>query len=142
MAALLAAGAAVTSLAVATAIAVPLPKPRPGAAAGRPAAAQPESNTGTVRSAPRFATAASDSTSSVDLANVKEAIAAARKGNISQAGELQKTIADPIARKLVEWAILRSDDAESIELSRYTAFISENPSWPAIGLLKRRAEAT
>ena len=30
---------------------------------------------------------------------------------------------------------------ESIELARYTAFLSENPSWPAIGLLRRRAEA-
>ena len=52
-----------------------------------------------------------------------------------------RTIADPLARKLVEWAILRSDDSESIELGRYTAFLSENPSWPAIALLRRRAEA-
>ncbi len=42
----------------------------------------------------------------------------------------------------MEWAILRSEDTDSVELARYAAFISENPSWPAIGLLRRRAEAT
>src|SRR5262249_44400035 len=60
----------------------------------------------------------------------------------SQAGDLQRTISDPLARKLVEWAILRNEDNDGIELARYVAFISENPSWPAIGLLRRRAEAT
>ena len=51
-----------------------------------------------------------------------------------------ETISDPVARKLVEWAILRSDDNE-VDYSRYVAFITENPSWPSIGLLRRRAEA-
>jgi soluble lytic murein transglycosylase len=85
--------------------------------------------------------AATDSTSAADLAALKEAIADARKGNIADASELEKTIADPVARKVVEWAILRSEESESIELARYTTFLAENPSWPAIGLLRRRAEA-
>src|SRR5258706_153593 len=47
------------------------------------------------------------------------------------------------AGMLVQWSIPRNnDESETIELARYTAFISENPSWPAIGLLRRRAEAT
>ena len=46
-----------------------------------------------------------------------------------------------VARKLVEWAILRSDGTNSIDLRRYMAFINDNPSWPAVGLLRRRAEA-
>ena len=106
------------------------PAPAPATAEPRPASRSP-----------RFALASTEATSSADLAATKEAITAARQRNISHAGDLQRTIADPLARKLVEWAILRSDDSESIELGRYTAFISENPSWPAIALLRRRAEA-
>jgi soluble lytic murein transglycosylase len=139
------AGILIATLAADSAGAVPLPKPRPGGAGANNA----EAKTGPAPAAPRpatqparFALAATDATSSADLAAVKEAIAAARKGNISQAGELQNTIGDPLARKLVEWAILRSDESESVELGRYAGFISDNPSWPAIGLLRRRAEAT
>src|SRR5262249_263033 len=43
-------------------------------------------------------------------------------------------------RKLVEWAILRSD-SNGASFSRYAAFIIANPSWPSIGFLRRRAEA-
>jgi soluble lytic murein transglycosylase len=42
----------------------------------------------------------------------------------------------------VEWTILRSDETQSIDVSRYMAFITDNPSWPSIALLRRRAEAT
>ena len=50
------------------------------------------------------------------------------------------SITDPLARKLVEWAILRSEDGSS-DFWRYSAFINANPSWPNISLLRRRAEA-
>src|SRR5262249_7072963 len=79
---------------------------------------------------------------SVDIAAVKEAIAAARKGKTSQAEDLQRTISDPVARKLVEWAILRSDETSSVSFNRYMAFIADNPGWPAVGMLRRRAEST
>jgi soluble lytic murein transglycosylase len=82
------------------------------------------------------------SVSPADLAAVKEAISAARKGKTSQAEDLQRTISDPVARKLVEWAILRSDETSSVSFNRYMAFIAENPGWPAVGMLRRRAEAT
>jgi soluble lytic murein transglycosylase len=82
------------------------------------------------------------SVSSADVAAVKEAISATRKGRTSQAEDLQRTISDPVARKLVEWAILRSDETASVDFNRYMAFIAENSGWPAIGLLRRRAEAT
>ena len=122
---------------------VPLPKPRPETTADQarpgPTHTQPPRSAGPA--SPRFAVATTNATPPADLAAVKEAIAAARKGNVSYAGELQQTITDPLARKLVEWMILRSEDNESIELGRYIAFISENPTWPAIGLLRRRAEA-
>ena len=80
------------------------------------------------------------STSSVDIAALKEALALARKGNSSRAIELQGTMSDPVARKLTEWAILRSDN-NSADFARYANFIAANPSWPSIGALRRRAEA-
>src|SRR5262249_5250829 len=54
--------------------------------------------------------------------------------------DVERTIGDPIARKLVEWAILRSDN-NGASFSRYAAFINANPSWPSISFLRRRAEA-
>jgi soluble lytic murein transglycosylase len=70
---------------------------------------------------------------------VKDAIALVRHGKTAQATEAQKSISDPLARKVVEWAILRSD--EGAEFSRYAAFIGANPGWPSIVSLRRRAEA-
>ncbi len=58
----------------------------------------------------------------------------------SQATEIQERIQDPVARKLVEWAILRSD-SNGASSARYIAFINANPSWPSIGFLRRRAES-
>ena len=140
---LVAVGMLAAAAAAAAAGSVPLPKPRPAETAtntiGSSSAipAPPASS-----EAPRFTAAQTLSTSPADLAALKEAITAARRGNIPHASELQSTIADPLARKLVEWSILRNDDSETNELARYTTFISENPSWPAMGLLRRRAEAT
>ena len=124
---------------------VPTPRPRPGdgahvAAAGKNRVHATPSKP--ARPAVRFAQASTVSTSATDLAAVKEAFALARRGKSAEAGEIQGSINDPLARKLVEWAILRSDSSNSIDFSRYVAFINENPSWPSIGLLRRRAEAT
>jgi soluble lytic murein transglycosylase len=63
-----------------------------------------------------------------------------RRGRSAETGPLQASIHDPTARKLVEWAILRSDDTTA-GLDRYMAFISANPGWPSVGMLRRRAEA-
>jgi soluble lytic murein transglycosylase len=142
---------------------VPIPRPRPGSsgakAAVRSTAVTPGAATvGAATAGPaapdaavvaqppvmppvRLAVAPTDETAPADIAVIKEAVVDARKGRTDQASDLQKTIADPLGRKLVEWAILRKDDAEGIELGRYTAFISQNPNWPAIGLVRRRAEA-
>src|SRR5947207_3830775 len=74
------------------------------------------------------------------LATIKGAIAMARKGEPAQASDVKESINDPVARKVVEWAILCSGNNE-IDFQRYFAFISDNPGWPNIGLLRRRAEA-
>ena len=72
---------------------------------------------------------------------VKQAIAHARAGT-RLAGDRRSSssIQDPVARKLVEWAILRSD-GNGASSARYIAFINANPNWPSVGLLRRRAEA-
>jgi soluble lytic murein transglycosylase len=75
-----------------------------------------------------------------DLAAVKQAIDLVRKSDFGGASAIEKTIDDPAGRKLVEWFLLRHPDS-SANFSRYTAFIADNPSWPSIGLMRRRAEA-
>ena len=89
---------------------------------------------------PPLAYAATATTSSIDIAAVKRAIDFAKRGHVDEATDIEGTISDPLARKLVEWAILRSDDADS-DFSRYAAFIAANPGWPSIVTLRRRAEA-
>jgi soluble lytic murein transglycosylase len=106
-----------------------------------PAAVQPPAS---ARAAPRitapFATAATTATSPIDLSAVKQAIDLVRKNRQDEAATVANSITDPLARKLVEWVILRSEDGSS-DFSRYNAFINANPSWPSIPLLRRRAEA-
>jgi soluble lytic murein transglycosylase len=77
---------------------------------------------------------------SADLAAVKNAIDLARKAKTSEATAVQKAIGDPAARKLVEWFILRHPEVDA-NFSRYAAFIADNPDWPSMGLMRKRAEA-
>ncbi len=57
-----------------------------------------------------LAAASSALTSPLDLTAVKQAIALVHKGRGDEATNVEKTIIDPVARKLVEWVILRSDE--------------------------------
>jgi soluble lytic murein transglycosylase len=75
-----------------------------------------------------------------DLAAVKDAIDLVRKGKTADATAAEKAIGDPAAQKLVEWFILRHPDGAA-NFSRYAAFIADNPGWPSMGQLRRRAEA-
>ncbi len=77
---------------------------------------------------------------SPDLAAVKQAFDLIRRGKTSDATALEPSIGDPVARKLVEWQILHHPDGRA-GFSRYAAFIADNPSWPAMRLFRRRAEA-
>jgi len=86
------------------------------------------------------ASTAAASPLSGDLAAVKQAIDLARKAKTSEATVIEKTIGDPAAQKLVEWFILRHPDSDA-KFGRYAAFIADNPSWPGMGLMRRRAEA-
>ena len=78
--------------------------------------------------------------SASDLAAVRDAIGFANRRRPKDATEAQQQIADPTARKLVEWAILHSAD-NGVDFARFQAFIAANPSWPNIAMFRRRAEA-
>jgi soluble lytic murein transglycosylase len=75
-----------------------------------------------------------------DLAAVRQAFDLVRKGKIQDAIALEASIADPVAKRLVEWMLLRRGDS-NVAFDRYVAFINDNPAWPSIPLLRRRAEA-
>jgi soluble lytic murein transglycosylase len=115
---------------------VPMPRPRPGYAAPKP----PEGATLAFRPAPLVGAAVTAIPSS-DIPLVKQALERIRRGKSDEASGLQALIRDPVAKKVVEWAILRSDDTLA-GFDHYTAFIASNPSWPSIGVLRRRAEST
>jgi soluble lytic murein transglycosylase len=76
-----------------------------------------------------------------DLGALKHVIALAHQGKASQASDEERSIGDPLARKLAEWVHLRSDD-NNVDFARYAAFIAANPTWPGTAFLRRRAEAT
>ncbi|MGH6682999.1 MAG: transglycosylase SLT domain-containing protein [Pseudolabrys sp.] len=86
-----------------------------------------------------FAVATTAATSAEDIAAVKRVIEAARKGKEAEADAAERSINDPVARKLAEWAILRSDNTNPT-FARYAAFVNANPSWPHTPLFRRRAE--
>ncbi len=75
-----------------------------------------------------------------DLALVKNAIDLARKAKTDDATAVETTIVDPAARKLVEWFILRHPESTA-KFGRFAAFIADNPGWPGMALMRRRAEA-
>lgn len=75
-----------------------------------------------------------------DLVAVRQAFELVRKGKLQDATALEASIADPVAKKLVEWLLLRRGDSD-VAFDRYAAFIDNNPEWPSIPLLRRRAEA-
>jgi soluble lytic murein transglycosylase len=86
-----------------------------------------------------FAIAPTAATSDADIAAVKRVIEATRKGKEAEADAAEASIGDPVARKLAEWIVLRSDNTNPT-FQRYAAFVETNPSWPHSPLFRRRAE--
>ena len=86
-----------------------------------------------------FALAPTAATPASDVAAVKRVIEAARKGKEADANAAEASITDPVAKKLAEWVILRSDNTNPT-FERYAAFVEANPSWPHSPLFRRRAE--
>lgn len=86
------------------------------------------------------AIAATSSTSQADKDTLESVIELVRKRKAGDATNAAATISDPVARKLAEWIILRSED-NGATVERYRAFLSANPSWPSQTFLRRRLEA-
>ena len=86
------------------------------------------------------AVAATSSTSQADTEALENVIELVRKHKPGDATQAEAAISDPVARKLAEWIILRSDD-NGASVERYRAFIAANPSWPSQTFLRRRTEA-
>jgi soluble lytic murein transglycosylase len=89
---------------------------------------------------PPAAVAATSSTSQADTEALENVIELVRKHKPDDATQAEAIITDPVARKLAEWIILRSDD-NGASVERYRAFIAGNPSWPSQTFLRRRLEA-
>jgi soluble lytic murein transglycosylase len=92
------------------------------------------------KSPPPAAMAATSSTSQADTEALENVIELVRKHKPADATQAESAISDPVAKKLAEWIILRSDD-NGASIERYRAFISANPSWPSQTFLRRRLEA-
>jgi len=84
--------------------------------------------------------AATSSTSQADKDALENVIELVRKQKAGDATQVQAAISDPLARKLAEWLILRSDN-NNASVERYRAFLLANPSWPSQTFLRRRIEA-
>ena len=77
--------------------------------------------------------AATSSTPQADADAVENVIELIRKHRPDDATQAEAAISDPVAQKLAEWIILRSDD-NGASVERYRAFIEANPSWPSQSL--------
>jgi soluble lytic murein transglycosylase len=86
------------------------------------------------------AMAATSSTPQADIDALGNVIELIRKHKAADATQTEAAISDPVARKLAEWLILRSDD-NGASAERYRAFVAANPSWPSQTFLRRRIEA-
>jgi soluble lytic murein transglycosylase len=122
---------------------IPLPKPRPIARnlIAKPASApRPPATTSAARAAAPAAVAATSSTPQADMDALENLIELLRKHKPDDASQIEATISDPVARKLAEWLILRSDN-NNATVERYRAFLNANPSWPSQIFLRKRLEA-
>jgi soluble lytic murein transglycosylase len=129
---------------------VPMPRPRPPIARVAPTTTGTAYRGTSFTDATAYAKATKDdaglpfdaatSIAKSDLDAVKQAIDLVRHGKSQDATDVEHRIEDPLARKLAEWAILRSDD-NTADSTRYRNFIAASPSWPSLNLFRRRAEA-
>ena len=129
--------AAATAAARAT---TPIALTPPAASPTPPARARVTSPTPARKPVTPAAVAATASTSRADMDALENVIELVRKHKPDDATQAEATISDPVARKLAEWIVLRSDN-NNATVERYRAFLTANPSWPSQTFLRRRLEA-
>jgi soluble lytic murein transglycosylase len=83
----------------------------------------------------------SSGNTSAEGSEIRVALDHVRRGRTAEATAARNAIADPVGRKLIEWAILRSDNNTVSDSDRYIAFARDNPTWPSIAVIRRRGEA-
>jgi soluble lytic murein transglycosylase len=120
--------------------AVPLPATRPGGTAPAALVTAPAATALTPAKPAGVEITTIITTPAHEVASLKRAVELARRRKAAEASDIAKSLTDPVAKRLIEWVILRSDDAGS-EFSRYTAFMAANPNWPSQVTFRRRAEA-
>lgn len=86
-----------------------------------------------------FALASTTSTSPDDMTRVKQVLEFSRKAKEAEAEAAARAITDPLARKLAEWILLRSDNTKPA-FQRYANWLKVNPAWPHAPMFRRRAE--
>ncbi|WP_188518432.1 lytic transglycosylase domain-containing protein [Alsobacter metallidurans] len=89
--------------------------------------------------APSAPVLASPPKPTVDMAALKGAVDLYRKGDKAAGDAAAAAIADPTARKLLEWVAIRFVSRD-LGFARIDDFIRSNPDWPTQKLLRRRAE--
>lgn len=90
------------------------------------------STTGSLPDAPSFRTSRN-----VDVSRFRHAIASYQKGDKAAGDIAISSTSDPVARGVAEWVALRSNDAS---FSRIASFLNDYGDWPAISLIRRKAE--
>src|SRR5262249_49662954 len=118
----------------------PLPRPRPEAKE-QPVMVLASADSQPVITRPSLSAPVTTTTSTEDVASVRQAFDLIRQGKISALADVKQTITDPAALKLIEWYYLRSS-ASQAGYERYFAFVRSNPSWPSVGMLQRRGEGS
>ncbi len=121
----------------ATADQVPVPRPRPVATTA--AAVPMQASLVPAKFLTASLPAETGSIPDTDQALVKQALEHVRRGKQGEATALQKSVRDPVGRKLIEWAILRSDD-NTVSATRYMDFVRDNSHWATVRTFRRRAE--
>jgi soluble lytic murein transglycosylase len=112
----------------------------PGPLAAPPLPSRQRLTTPALKSVTPAAVAATSSTPQADMDALENVIELIRRHKPDDATQVEATISDPVARKLAEWLILRSDN-NNATVERYRAFLTANPSWPSQSFLRKRLEA-
>ena len=72
-----------------------------------------------------------------DVLNLSKGLDAIERGNYTETNVHLKELKNPIAKKILKWAMLRSGHGDWKE---YQNFLNDNPQWPGLKKLKKQAE--